>query len=210
VSLARIVNGRLLGAATVAGGFVAVFYWLKAPVTVGWPWLALAAAVVACRPWPKFVGVILWTAIAAVTAWRVIPPGLIHDDDWRLYVILGYPAIAGIILLLGLAVAPETRRQDVFGWALAAMFGATKIWDAGMLSYALLGVALAAVLTFVGAIDRRARAVVGAASVAAVLHPALLAAGAFNNQGVVATWWFAVIAVAPVITLVRPPTPKET
>jgi hypothetical protein len=200
---------RLLGAAITAGGFVGVFFGLglsKVLPHEGWPWLALAGAVAASCPGPAVVRVVLWTAAAAVTAWRVVPLGLFDDEVWQPYRILCYACPAAIVLTVGL-ISPLLRRRDLFPWALVAVLGACVVWGAGIASFAFLAVALAASLVVVGLVDWGGRAASGAAGVAAVLHPALLAAGAFNNFGDVPLWKFAAVALAPVLLpiLARPP-----
>ena len=180
----------------VAGGFVAAFYALGlAPLRwqEGWPWLALAAALVGGFSVPTPVSVVAWIGVAARVAWRVVPPSLFNDEAWQGTRVPCYAAVAGSVLLLGLTPTPA-RRLAAFGWALAAAGGAILLHSAGNALFAEMTAALAAILVVVGLIARNAD---GAIAVAAVLHPAILAAGCFNNYSDVPTWAFAAIALAP-------------
>jgi hypothetical protein len=195
---------RLLGSIAVAGGFVAAFYALgfaEHRPQEGWVWLALAGALVGGLPLPAPVRVVAWAGVAAFVCYRVIPMGLFDSEDWGPWRVRCYAVVAGCVLILGV-MAPLARRVTVFVWALAVAGGAGVLFWADIATFAQMAGALAATLAAVAIVDRTGKAAAGAVGVAAVLHPALLAAGCFNHFSDVQTWVFAVAALAPALGFV--------
>jgi hypothetical protein len=194
---------RPRGAVAVAGGFVAAFFALgfqELRSNEGWPWLALAAAVIGAMSVPWIPRVVLWIGLAAFVARQVIPAGLFEDEDWQPLRIHCYAAVVGGVAALGL-IATTARRIGVLVWALLVGGGAGVLFWSGNGLFAQMAVALAAALAAVGLIGRGRLVASGATAVAAGLHPALLAAGCFNNFSDVPTWAFAVVGLAPIIVV---------
>src|SRR5207253_9896608 len=132
-----------------------------------WPWLALAAAVAGGWPWPTAVRIVLWIAVAAFTAWRIVPPGLSNDDAWRPYLVLCYASVAGAVVALGFT-GVSARRFSLFIWALCSLIAAVVLFEAGIASFAEMAGVLAVLLVAIGLIDRNGRAAPGATAGAAV------------------------------------------
>jgi hypothetical protein len=194
---------RLLGSIAVAGGFLAAFYALGFAAhrpQEGWPWLALAAVLVGGLPMPAAVRIVMWAAVAAFVCYRVIPPGLFESEEWEPWRVHSYTAIVGSVVLLGV-MSPLARRLTVFAWAFVVAGGAGVLFWADIATFAQMAGALAATLAAVAIVDRTGKAAVGAVAVAAVLYPALLAAGCFNHFSDVPTWVFAIAALAPLAAL---------
>jgi hypothetical protein len=193
------VTTRLTGAIAVAAAFIAVHAALGVsplwPIS-SWYWLAIAAVVVGGLPMPWWLRAIAWIGVAALTAWLVVPPGLFEDEAWEGRQLPCYAAVAGSVLVLGLLPA-----RAPLVWVLSALIGGGVLFWAGIASFALLALALAAALKAVALVSRSAA--VGAIAVAAVLHPALMAAGCFNHFSDVPTWLFAVVGLLPLLVLVR-------
>ena len=197
------VSPRLLGAAAVAGGFVAAFFALgfaEHRPQEGWPWLAITAALAGGLPMPVAARFVAWVGVAAFVCYRVIPPGLFESEDWGPWRVQCYAAIAGGVFFLGV-VSSLAKRLTVFVWAIVVASGAGVLFWADIATFAQMAGALAAGLGAVAIVDRGGTAATGAIAVAAVLHPALLAAGCFNHFSDVPTWVFAVAGLVPLAGL---------
>jgi hypothetical protein len=193
---------RALGALAVAGAFAAGYaalgeyhdpwYWL--------PWLALAAAAVTAAPLPAPVRAGLFVGVAALATWLLAPPPGEDGAPWpwssRLVLPVG-------VVALGL-LAPLARRRPgplvPVLWAAAAVAGAAVLERADIAKLAHLSGVLAAALAGVALVAWRApgRPVAhGAAPVAAVLLPGLMAEGCFHTFSDVPAASFVLAAAAP-------------
>jgi hypothetical protein len=195
---------RLLGAAAVAGWFVGAFYARGlAPLRPHehWPLLAIFAAAVGGLPLPFLVRIIPIGGLAAFAKNSVVPPGLLNAEDWEPWRVHFYASGLFFCLLALQFHSLYTRRPR----ALACLYVFTAIGGAGLLFwsgnalFAEMAGALAVAIFVVRLIGRSEFASCGAVAVAAVLHPALLAAGCFNNFSDVPTWTFAVVALVPLV-----------
>jgi hypothetical protein len=195
----RFPCARFLGATAIASGFVAAFFALgfaEHRPQEGWPWLALAAALVGGLPMPIVVRALAYVGVAAFVSYRVIPPRLFDSEEWGPWRVHYYAAIAGSVFVLGV-MSPLARRVTLFAWAFLVAGGAGVLFWADIATFAQMAGALAAALGAVAIVDRNGKTAAGAIAVAAVLHPALLAAGCFNHFSDVPTWVFAVAGIAP-------------
>jgi hypothetical protein len=188
----------------LAGGFLAGAAALglitQRPGLAG---LALAAVAVTAAPVPGPARAALWLGVAALTAWRVVPPALLVDEEWKPLRERCYAAVAGGVVALGL-LGPLARRRPgplvALLVALATGGGAFVLERSGNALFAHLAGVLAATL-FAAALAAGlapGRPVVhGALPVAAALLPALMAEGCFNNFSDVPTWAFVLPGAAP-------------
>jgi hypothetical protein len=208
---ARSLLAQLAGAAAVAGGFIAGFLLLGlAPLRPQehWPWLALFAAIVGAVPVRGVLTTILRMGLAVVVAQvasrLVTPAGLARSTDWEPWRVECYSILTFVVVLaLQLNVPFAWRRPRTLLWlqVIAAIAGAGILFWSGNALFAELAAVLATMLAVVGVIDRGGIAAGGAAGVGAVLHPALLAAGVFNNFSDVPAALFAAVALFPLIPL---------
>lgn len=114
---------RWIGALIVAGGVAAAAQWAGAgPLHwyPGWAWIALAGVVAAALPGRTAVRVAAWIAVAAFTAWRIVPLGLWNDEAWRLTIALICPCVAAVVVGLG-RVSRCTRPSELLGWIVSAL-----------------------------------------------------------------------------------------
>ena len=187
-------------AVAVVGGFVAAFYALgfqELRASEGWPWLALAAAIVGALTLPLFPRVALWLALEAFTAHQVIPPGLFEDDDWRPWRMQCYAAVAGCVVTLGV-FAPSSKRYGNLIWTGIVAGGAGLLFWSGIGLFAQMALALALALAPIAPIRTRTNTDRGRRPSRLCCIRRCSPPGASTISADVPTWAFAVTAPAPV------------